>query len=418
MRSNTRLLLSSVVLFQLAAMLIVSMRGGKFDTTKLLVAFALPVTTLAVANALPRLWPVDRAIAILVMMLTGTGIITLYDISRVNTTPNQQMVYMYGGIAAMFFGAWLIRKVRRPKKWLRWLMPLGLAALASPWAIGSWHDGARNWINLGSLISVQPSEFVKPLLIAVLASGLSGRPHFKNCLLPLGYAAVCCAILLSERDLGALLLYFLTTVVMYYAATSNLVVTLGGLFVGGGCAVAAYNVFDYVKVRVAIWIDPWQDPKNKGYQLVQSLIAIGSGGLIGTGLGLGHPRDIPLYYSDFIFAAIAEEFGLIFSVCLLALYVLLIMRGMVAAMNARTSFHSLTALGIVVMTGFQTMLIVGGNTKLLPLTGVTLPFISAGGSSLVSMFLEMGILLGISGMNAEDEARDIEKRYLREEDFS
>ena len=170
-----------------------------------------------------------------------------------------------------------------------------------------------------------------------------------------------------------------------------------------------------MQTRVAIWQNPWSDPTGSGGQIVQALMAIGSGGLFGMGLGLGRPRNIPLYHSDFIFAAIAEEFGLIFSICLLAVYVLIIMRGLVVAMNARTSFHSLTAFGIVAMLGLQTMLIVGGNTKLIPLTGVTLPLVSSGGSSLVSTFLSFGILLGISSMNAEDEARDIDRLELREE---
>jgi len=166
---------------------------------------------------------------------------------------------------------------------------------------------------------------------------------------------------------------------------------------------------------VAIWKNPWSDPENLGYQLVHALIAIGSGGLFGMGLGLGMPRNIPLYHSDFIFAAITEEFGLIFAVGLLAVYVLIIMRGLIVAFNARTSFHSLAAFGLVIMLGLQTMLIAGGNTKLLPLSGVTLPLVCYGGSSLVSTFFSMGILLGLSSMNAEDEARDIEQLELREE---
>ena len=164
-----------------------------------------------------------------------------------------------------------------------------------------------------------------------------------------------------------------------------------------------------------MWKDPWSDPENYGYQLVQALIAIGSGGLFGMGLGLGSPRDIPLYHSDFIFAALTEEFGLVFSVCLLILYVLIIMRGLIAAMNARTSFHSLAAFGVVAMLGLQTMLIVGGNTQLLPLTGVTLPLISSGGSSLVSTFFALGMLCGITSLNTEDEARDIEQIEIRQE---
>ena len=133
------------------------------------------------------------------------------------------------------------------------------------------------------------------------------------------------------------------------------------------------------------------------------------------GLGLGSPTNIPLSHSDFIVASMAEEFGLIFAVCVLAVYAIIVLRGLIVAMNARTSFHSLTAFGLVVLLGLQTMLIVGGNTKLLPLTGVTLPLISAGGSSLVSTMLSMGLLLGISSMNAEDEARDIEQLALKEE---
>ena len=150
---------------------------------------------------------------------------------------------------------------------------------------------------------------------------------------------------------------------------------------------------------------------------MRALAAIGSGGLFGMGLGLGMPRSVPLYHSDFIFTSVAEEFGLIFSLCLMAIYVLLIFRGLIVAMNARTSFHSLTAFGLVTILGLQALLIIGGNTKLLPLTGVTLPLVSYGGSSLVSTMFSMGVLLGISSLNAEDETRDIAKIALREDDI-
>src|SRR5699024_3521355 len=149
--------------------------------------------------------------------------------------------------------------------------------------------------------------------------------------------------LLIQSDLGAVLLYFLTTLLIYFVATSNWLITLGGLAVGVAGSVLAYKLVPYVQTRVAIWQNPWSDPTGSGGQIVQALMAIGSGGLFGMGLGLGRPRNIPLYHSDFIFAAIAEEFGLLFSICLLAVYVLIIMRGLVVAMNARTSFHSLAA---------------------------------------------------------------------------
>jgi len=366
-----------------------------------------------------KIWPVDRAIVILAMLLCSVGVITLSDIARAKSTPLTQAIYAAVGVGAMAFGIAFIRGL---KNWKRLVVPgmvLCLLALLSPWVLGRWQYGARNWIVLvQDKLTIQPSEFMKPALILILAAGFSGRPRFLKCAPTIAFAALCCGVLLSQRDLGALLLYFLTTVLMYFAATSNWVVTLGGLGLGGAAAVIAYRAFPYVQTRVAIWKNPWIDPLESGHQIVQALIAIGSGGLFGMGLGLGRPRNIPLYHSDFIFAAIAEEFGLVLSICLLAIYVLVILRGMVVAMNARTSFHSLAAFGIVAMLGLQTMLIVGGNTKLIPLTGVTLPLVSAGGSSLVSTFLSFGILLGISSLNAEDEAKDIERMELREEVFS
>ena len=291
-----------------------------------------------------------------------------------------------------------------------------LLALLAPWVLGRTIRGARNWIIIiPDKLTIQPSEFMKPVVIMVLASGFSNHPRFQKCLIPIGFSALCCAILLSERDLGALLLYFLTTVLMYYAATSNALVTLAGLGMGVIAAILATKAFPYVQDRIAIWQNPWSDPEGTGYQLIQSLIAIGSGGLWGMGLGLGSPTNIPLYHSDFIFASMSEEFGLIFAVCVLAVYVVIVLRGLLVSMNARTSFHSLTAFGLVILLGLQTMLIVGGNTKLLPLTGVTLPLVSYGGSSLMSTFFSMGLLLGISSVNAEDEAYDIHQIALREE---
>ena len=415
MRSNTHLLLSAVMLFQFLAMLLIAFQKGGVNLQALCFAVALPLGTWLVTTLMGRVWPVDRAILILVMLLCSVGLISLSDIAKANVTPRTQAIYALAGIAAMFAGAAFIRAWKNWKRYTPWLMALCLMVLASPYlpVIGVYKYGARNWIGLGGF-SVQPSEFMKPVLILCLASGFSQRPRFVRCIPTIAFAAACCGILLAEKDLGAVLLYFLTTVAMYYVATSNAFISLAGLGMGAAAAVLAYRALPYVQGRVAIWKNPWSDPENLGYQLVHALIAIGSGGLFGMGLGLGMPRNIPLYHSDFIFAAITEEFGLIFAVGLLAVYVLIIMRGLIVAFNARTSFHSLTAFGLVIMLGLQTMLIAGGNTKLLPLSGVTLPLVCYGGSSLVSTFFSMGLLLGLSSMNAEDEARDIETIELKE----
>ena len=414
MRSNTRLLLSAVMLLQFASALLLAFKGEAIDVQALTFAAAIPAATWLISTQITRLWPVDRAIIILSLLLCSIGIITLKDIAKSEITPGNQAKYALVGVGAMMIGIIAIRNFRHWKKYAPFLMLICLGALISPSVIGTWKYGARNWIEIGGF-SIQPSEFMKPVMILILASGLSNRPRFLKTLPSLAFAAVCCGILLLQRDLGALLLYFLTTVFMFYAATSNAFLTLAGLGMGAGAAIIAYEMLPYVQQRIAIWKNPWSDPEVYGYQIVQSLIAIGSGGLFGMGLGLGSPRNIPLYHSDFIFAALTEEFGLIFSVCLLTIYVMIIMRGLIVAMNARTSFHSLTAMGIVTMIGLQTMLIVGGNTKLLPLTGVTLPLISSGGSSLVSTFFSIGVLCGISSMNAEDEARDIELIELSQE---
>ena len=419
MRSNTRLLLTAVVIFQALSMLLIAIQPEGFSLQALILAAAIPLSTILVTNLMGRIWPIDRAILIFVMLLCSIGVITLSDIAKAEVTPRTQAIYACVGVVAMFIGAALIRSLSGWKRASRFFMVICALALLSPWApapIGGWYQGARNWIHLGP-ISGQPSEFMKPVLIVILAAGFANHPRFAKCFPSIMFAALCCGILLTERDLGALLLYFLTTVAMYYAATSNGLLSLAGLGMGAGAAVVAYHAMPYVQDRVAIWQNPWSDAQDVGYQLVQALIAIGSGGLFGMGVGLGMPRNVPLYHSDFIFSSIAEEFGLIFSIGLMAVYVLIIMRGLIVAMNARTSFHSLVAFGIVMIMGMQALLIIGGNTKLIPLTGVTLPLVSYGGSSLVSTFFSMGILLGISSLNAEDEARDIEKIALREEVF-
>jgi cell division protein FtsW (lipid II flippase) len=413
LRANTRLLLTGVMLFQFTGMLLLAIRSDSFDLQAVTFAVAMPLISWLVVKLYSKFWPIDRALLILTLMLCSISLVTLKDIARSSVTPQTQAVYMLAGLVAMAVGIEFMRYLRAWDRWAVPLMVVTFLALAAPLVIGSWQNGAKNWLDVGGT-SVQPSEFGKLALIFVLASQLSNRPRFRKCLPALLFGAALCGLLLAERDLGALLIYFLTTVMMFYAATSNLPVTLAGLGMGAGGAVAAYHLFPYVANRIELFVNPWSDPLNLGYQIIQALIAIGSGGMFGMGLGLGYPRNIPLYHSDFIFAAICEDFGLVFALAMLGLYVLILMRGASVAMNARTSFHALVAFGVVALLATQTFIIVGGNIKLIPLTGVTLPFISAGGSSMVSMMGAMGMLLGISSLNAVDEAEDLRRLEWRE----
>ena len=174
-----------------------------------------------------------------------------------------------------------------------------------------------------------------------------------------------------------------------------------------GAAVLGYQMFAHVKVRVAMWRNPWSDPTDKGYQIIQALLAIGSGGLFGVGLGQGTPEKIPAYYNDFIFAVVCEQLGQAFGVLLLAVYVLMILRGVTVVARARRSFEMLLGCGVLTILGIQTFMIVAGVIKMIPLTGVTMPFLSYGGSSLLSCMAMIGILHGASARAQENLEEDI-----------
>lgn len=209
-----------------------------------------------------------------------------------------------------------------------------------------------------------------------------------------------------QKDLGTALMYYLVTLLLFWAASSNLPLTLLGALGGVGAAVVGYRMFAHVRTRVAIWLNPWSDALGKGYQLVQALMAISSGGLFGLGLGMGQSRVIPAYSTDFIFAVLCEQFGILFGLCVVALYVILVMRGISIALRARTPFQALLALGVSLMIGLQTFVIIGGVVKLIPLTGITMPFVSYGGTSLVSCMGMVGLLCGVSAQNEKDRAED------------
>ena len=412
-RADDGMLCGLLLLFQATAMLLLTFRTNPIDQQALILAGAMPAVTLLVMKGIPKIWRVDKVILAMVLFLGSVSVVTLTAIARSSETPLTQAIYIVAGLIVMMAAIIFVRKIKNWQGWTIPLMALSLAVIALPLIIGDWKNGAKNWIEISqggrTLISVQPSEFVKVSLMVVLAGCLSARQSRIRKLTAVAFGAILCGVLLLERDLGALLLYFFTTIILYFLATSNVLITFAGLGAGAAGAVGAYWMFDYVKKRVAIWQNPWMDPEVSGYQIIQALVAIGSGGWSGMGLGLGLPRNIPLYHSDFIYAAICEEFGFVFALLLLAVYIIIVMRGISIAMSARNSFHALLAFGVVTMIGLQTLLIVGGNIRLIPLTGVVLPFVASGGSSMVSCMAAIGLLLGISSLNADADAEDIRR---------
>jgi len=200
----------------------------------------------------------------------------------------------------------------------------------------------------------------------------------------------------AQRDLGSALLYFGITVIMTYMASGRLSYVVIGAFLFFVGSVACYKLYPHVAVRVDIWLDPWVDPSGKAYQIVQSLFALGTGGILGSGLTYGYPTMIPEVHTDFIFAAIGEEMGFMGSAAVLFLYMILVYRAFRVALKAVEPFRVLVAAGLAVFLALQVFLIVGGVTKFFPLTGITLPWISYGGSSMVSNFIVLGMLYAIS----------------------
>ena len=288
------------------------------------------------------------------------------------------------------------------------MAPLALlTATVLPLAFGEWNYGAKNWVSLPVIGSFQPSELVKLALVLAMAYYFSAHRTVWQMMPALVFAATCLVLLMLQRDLGTALIYYLTTLALFYVACGNLPLTAVGLGGGVAAAVLGYRMFAHVKVRVAMWQNPWSDALDKGYQIIQALLAIGSGGLFGVGLGQGTPEKIPAYYNDFIFAVVCEQLGIVFGICVIAVYVLLLLRGMEVSMRARRSFDMLLGCGVVALLGVQTFMIVAGVIKMIPLTGVTMPFLSYGGSSLLSCMAMMGMLCGISGRVREETEEDI-----------
>lgn len=293
---------------------------------------------------------------------------------------------------------------------------LGLLFLSMVFLIGSEKNGSTNWITIGDSFALQPSEFVKILFVFFLAAMYAKSRDFKQVVIVSVMAAIHILILVLEKDLGAALLYFTVYIVVSYVATGRMIYFCGGLLAGGGAGTVAYFLFAHVRNRIVAWQNPWDVIETAGYQVAQSLFAIGTGGWSGVGLTMGRPQDIPVVESDFIFSAIAEELGLVFAMLLIFICLMVFMLFLNVALTARESFYKLAGMGLGTCYIFQVLLNIGGVTKFIPSTGVTLPFISYGGSSVASSFIIMGIMQGIYLLGKKREEVEMNEEDEREEE--
>lgn len=276
--------------------------------------------------------------------------------------------------------------------------------------------GARNWlaIDLGfAEVSLQPSEFVKILFVFFVASILAKSTEFRQVLIATGFAVAHVGVLVLEKDLGGALIFFVIYVMMLYIATRRPLYffgCIGGACIAGGLAflILRERLFHHVMIRVNNWIDPWSDIDNSGYQIAQSLFAIGSGGWFGSGLNEGMPQSIPVRESDFIFSVIAEEMGVLVALILILICFSIFIGFVSISMRCKRSFYKNMAFGFAVCYIFQVLLNIGGATKFIPSTGVTLPLVSYGLSSITSTLIIFQIVQGITIITSK-EAEKVER---------
>lgn len=348
----------------------------------------------------------------LLALLTGWGIILLDRLAP--NFLNRQVIWLGLGTAVFLLIAILPHNLNWLRRYRYTWLTVGLLLLVATLLFGvnpAGFGAANYWLRIPFIRTVyfQPSELLKLLLVVFLASyfdereallklkGHNGRfgpiPYLAPLLLMWGF---CMILLVWQQDLGAATLFFIVFLALLYLATGESLYVWGGIGLLLIAGVFATFTFDVVALRVDAWWNPWPDADGRAFQIVQSLYALASGGLIGQGVGLGAPDFIPVVHSDFVFAAIAEEWGLVGSLSVVACFALLAHRGLRIALLAKRPFQKYLAAGITILLTAQAFLIMGGVTKLLPLTGVTLPFISYGGSSLLISSIMAGLLLFLS----------------------
>lgn len=325
-------------------------------------------------------------------MLLCIGFIILTRLSF--TKAVRQFEILVVATAAFFIVMFLYNKVKFWQK-LTWIYSaLGIILLLLVLVFGSTSYGAKLSLDF-KYFTLQPLEFVKILYVFSLAALFSKPMNFKTVVKSAILAGVQVILLVLSRDLGSALILFIVYLFMLYVATKNPLYLLGGLAAGSVAATAAYKIFSHVRVRVVAWRNPWSVIDNEGYQITQSLFAIGTGGWLGLGLFKGEPTDIPKVEQDFIFSAIAEELGGFFAICLCLVCLACFLHFIRISMEQSDMFQKLVVFGLGVTYGIQIFITIGGAIKLIPSTGVTLPLVSYGGSSLFATMIIFGIIQSI-----------------------
>lgn len=365
-----------------------------------------------------RLWlpHSDTVLLPIITLLTGVGLLMIYrltyEVSGGENLATTQAVWILVGSGTLAFVVLFFRDYHKLFTYKYLLALAAVLLIASTFTpLGYEVNGVRLWLQVGP-VTFQPSEFARIALIVFFAGYLAdkrdlwaatSRSFMGVQLPPLKYfgpvALVWVAslgLLIFEKDLGSSLLFFAVPLLMLYAATGRIAYVILGTFLFAIGSLATYLMFSHVQLRITSWLDPWSDPHDAGFQFTQSLFNIADGGLTGTGLGKGFAQSIPAVHTDFVFSAIASELGLLGATALLLAFLIFVHRGTKIALLAEDDASKLLAFGLTAMFAIQTLIIIGGGVKAIPLTGITLPFVSYGGSSVVGNFILTALLLVIS----------------------
>ena len=424
-RRNLELLLlcvaAPIVIVVFAMLVLVGGQSLSFNT--LGVPIGIFVAFLGCHFAVRKLAPnADPALLPITFALSGIGIAFVTRLAP--DMAGRQLLWLFAGVAVLILLLALIKTLDQLADYKYTFMIVGILLLLSPMLpiIGSEVNGSRLWLQIGGF-SFQPGELAKICIVFFLAGYLAqhremlsifswkvGPVHLPSLatLLPLIVMwALAFLVVVLEKDLGSALVLFLVFLAMLHVATGKKFYIIIGVIMAGIAAFLLYRFFGHVQTRVEIWLDPFADPQGSGYQLVQAIYSFADGGIFGVGIGKGLCTNIPYVESDFIFAAIAEETGLLGAAGVLLLYLTFASRGVCVAARAKSDVSSFIAVGGTAIIILQAFIIVGGVTRLIPMTGITLPFISQGGSSLICGFIIVALLLkcGDEGTGLDTEMK-------------
>lgn len=390
-----------IVLVHFSCFLSICLKSGSIQT---LIFYAIfQVFILIVLEIYPMIYPkANRLLINNACMLISIGLIMLVRLNF-NAAVKQLSIFAFSSVLAGFI-PFIMKKLKGLPNVPYIYAIIGIVSLALVNLTGVLFHGSKLSISIFG-ISFMPSEFVKLLFVFYVAGALYADSSFKNIVITSVLAAVHVLILAASNDLGAALLFFLIFLLLVFAATRNYIYLAIGLISASGIAIAAYKIFRHVRVRVAAFVDPFSVIDNEGYQITQSLFAISSGSWFGRGLYNGTPDSIPYVETDFIFSAICQEFGIIFSICLVLICLSLFLMYINIALSFKDRFYKLTALGLGSVFILQVFLTIGGGTRFIPLTGVTLPLVSHGGSSVMATVLSISVIQGMYVTKDKEEKK-------------